>query len=86
MEPGELSILIEVLTFIIGTIVLITFFVMAARLGAIKKYLKNLHDLEFRKPENQIKITCKKCSTEFTCSVLRRGYESDCPKCGLSNE
>jgi Zn finger protein HypA/HybF involved in hydrogenase expression len=69
------------LTAIIGILVLITFFVMASRLLSIKTTLKTLLDLELKKPENRIHITCEKCQEVYSVSLIRKGELIKCPKC-----
>lgn len=73
------------LTIVISLVVLITFFVMASRLGSIKDYLKTLVDIELKKPENKIHITCEKCNEVYTVSLLRKGELINCPKCKETN-
>jgi hypothetical protein len=74
-----------ILAFVISFIVLITFFVMAARLLSIKNSLKTLLDLELKKPENRLIINCEKCHEDYSVSLLRKGELIKCPKCKETN-
>ena len=58
---------------VISLIIIITFFVMASRLLSIKNTLKTLLDLELRKPENRVNITCENCPEVYSLSILRKG-------------
>jgi len=72
---------IGILTGIISLAILITFFVMASRLLSIKNSLKTLLDLEYRKPENRIEVTCEQCKEVYSVSILRKGELIKCKKC-----
>lgn len=65
----------------LGIAIIVTFFVIASRLGSIKDILKTLLDLELKKPENRITISCEKCKENFTVSKLRKGELVSCPNC-----
>jgi Zn finger protein HypA/HybF involved in hydrogenase expression len=65
---------------IISIIILVTFFVMAARLRRIMDAIESLAELEFKKPENRKTIKCEKCENEFTVSIAKKGT-INCPKC-----
>jgi len=69
----------------ISLIIIITFFVMASRLLSIKNTLKTLLDLELRKPENRVNITCENCPEVYSVSILRKGELINCPKCKHPN-
>ena len=69
----------------ISLIIIITFFVMASRLQSIKNTLKILLDLELRKPENRVNITCENCPEIYSISILRKGELINCPKCKHPN-
>jgi hypothetical protein len=73
------------LTGIISLVILITFFVMASRLLSIKNSLKTLLDLELRKPENRIEVTCEQCKEVYSVSILRKGELIKCKKCKQTN-
>jgi|BarGraNGADG00312_2_1021985.scaffolds.fasta_scaffold01224_7 hypothetical protein len=70
---------------VISLIIIITFFVMASRLLSIKNTLKTLLDLELRKPENRVNITCENCPEVYSVSILRKGELINCPKCKHPN-
>jgi len=70
---------------VISLIIIITFFVMASRLLSIKNTLKTLLDLELRKPENRVNITCENCPEIYSISILRKGELINCPKCKHPN-
>jgi hypothetical protein len=61
-------------TGIISIIVLITFFVMAFRLGKVKDYLAALYALEELKPENQKQVKCDKCGKEYSVFKPKAGF------------
>lgn len=72
--------LINLILGVISIIMIITFFVMAARLKKIENILDILKQIELKKPENQRQLKCKKCGKEFFVGVLKHGIVS-CPDC-----
>lgn len=79
------TMVVSLITVFIGLLVLITFFVMASRLLAIKNTLKSLLDLEIMKPTNKFIVKCKKCSKEYPVSNLKKGQYTTCPECEETN-
>ena len=76
---------VVILEAIIGTIVLITFFVIAFRLKKIMNCVEVLADLEVKKPENRRTIKCEKCEKDFTVNILKRSGTINCPHCKAIN-
>lgn len=67
---------------LIGIIVLITYFVMAARLGRIMRAIETMNHLELLKPENRKTIQCEKCKDELLISIMEeKGTFKTCPNC-----
>jgi len=56
---------IGILTGIISLAILITFFVMGIPPVIYQNSLKTLLDLEYRKPENRIEVTCEQCKEVY---------------------
>jgi hypothetical protein len=70
----------ELVVGIISLIMIITFFVIAARLKNIYFILDFFYKLESGKPENQKLIKCEKCGKEFHISIAKKGV-MNCPHC-----
>lgn len=69
------------LAVLLSVIVLITFFVMSARLKRIMIAIESLSDLELRKPGNMKAVKCEKCEKEFPVSIVSREATLICPHC-----
>jgi hypothetical protein len=63
-----------VITGILSLILVITFFVMAYRLGKIKYFLEALYLFEERKPENRRLVKCDKCGKEHSLPANISGF------------
>ena len=71
----------DLLTAILGIIMVITFFIMASRLKRIMDAIEGLAELEFRKPENRKSIKCEKCRKDFDISIAKKDGVINCPHC-----
>jgi uncharacterized paraquat-inducible protein A len=82
---GESKDFIE-LTLLIGLLLFfgILFYILS-RLTSIKETFAAFLELEQRKPENRINLTCGKCKEIFSVSALKNGELVDCPKCKEPN-
>jgi hypothetical protein len=69
---------------IISIALIITFFVIAYRLGKILNILEFFRDIELKNPENWITIKCEKCSKEFKVAKTVKGT-INCPECKAVN-
>jgi hypothetical protein len=78
-ESIEILNAVSIVAFILSIAILITFFVIAARLRAIKNSTEILAELEMAKPENQKKVECK-CGKTYSASKLKKG-KFTCPHC-----
>jgi hypothetical protein len=76
--------LLGFISFVIGLILVITFFVMANRLRKIVSRLDDLRTLEFKKPENWKNRKCKKCEWQGDISILWDNFI--CPDCKTVNQ
>jgi ssDNA-binding Zn-finger/Zn-ribbon topoisomerase 1 len=68
---------------ILSLILIITFFLMAVRLGKISDYLEALLEIEERKPENRKQVTCPECKKDFSLGITKKGFMT-CPECKKS--
>jgi hypothetical protein len=66
---------------ILSIIIIITFFVMAFRLGKIRDAVESLSIIESLKPENQKAVKCEKCGKEFEVSIVNKGQLIECLEC-----
>jgi len=74
----------DILTGLIGLIVLIVFFVIAYRLKKLVRIAEFFRDIELRKPENWKQMKCEKCGKEFKVSKALKGT-INCPECKAIN-
>jgi len=68
---------------LLGLVVLITFFVMAAKLSKIARIAEMFQNAYLTGPENMVNVKCEKCGKEFKAS---KGLSVvNCPECKAIN-
>ena len=82
-EP-ELSITL-IIEVIIGVALLITFFVVAARIGSITRTLKTLLSITMQNPNSQIEVKCEHCNGVYKVMATHQNELIQCPKCQHHN-
>lgn len=71
---------IDFLNIVLLIVIVITFFIMSARIKSIDKNLSFISKILANKPENRIKATCPKCGKEIDTSIANKGTYN-CPYC-----
>jgi len=74
-----------ILAGLLSLVLIVTFFVMANRLGKIKDILEFFQEIELRKPENWTTMKCEKCGKDIRISKAMKGTVN-CPECKTINK
>lgn len=75
----------SLITVILAIAMIITFFVMASKLGSILKILEFFRDIELKNPEHWFIFKCDKCGKDIKTSVINKGRQMNCPECKAIN-